>query len=309
MSLVEYIANELLLAPQFVATLCRTASFRYKEYQIRKRTGGVRTIAHPSRALKGVQRFLLHRFVVRLPIHASSSAYGPADSVRKHAERHQNAQFLLRMDFSDFFPSLRASDVAMALQGPGAINLPIAMTGDDVRAFCELVCRNGRLAIGAPTSPQLANALMHDFDHEVAAMVLSRGVTYTRYADDLYFSAAVPDVLRQVEVLAAAIVNKCSFPRGLSLNLSKTRHVSKKRVMRVTGVTLATDGTLSVGRDRKRGIRALLHRYDSLTEVEKQQLAGMLGFAFDVEPDLANRLVRKYGAARVRGAMRPPVTK
>lgn len=62
------------------------------------------------------------------------------------------------------------------------------------------------LAIGAPSSPRLSNVLMHDFDQMVSEEVKSDKIVYTRYADDLTFSAPRTGHLTRVEpALAKAI--------------------------------------------------------------------------------------------------------
>lgn len=307
MSLVEYLADHLLVAPAYVDTLCRTSSFCYKEYLVPKRTGGTRTIEHPSRPLKAVQRLLLRDFVSKFEVHPASSAYGPGCSVGRHARKHLGAAFVLRMDFADFFPSIRTRDVERVLASAESLGvLPISMTPTDVRNFCALVCRNGRLVIGAPTSPQLSNAIMRDLDHAIAMLSSQHGLRYSRYADDLFFSSLSPNVLPHVEGALHTLVQGWTAGPQLAFNPSKTRRLSRKRAMRVTGVVLTPDAHVSVGRERKRMIRTMLFRFASLSEEERRTLAGHLGFAIDVEPELANRLARKYGATTVRRAMRPP---
>jgi hypothetical protein len=60
---------------------------------------------------------------------------------------------------------------------------------------------------------------------------------------------------------------------------------------------LANDKTVSLGRDRKRLIRATMHRatLGQLTQAEALRLAGNLAFVNAVEPDFLARLERKYG--------------
>ena len=48
--------------------------------------------------------------------------------------------------------------------------------------------RIGHLPQGAPTSPRLSNLIVRKLDIEIAKVVDSYGLTYTRYADDMTFS-------------------------------------------------------------------------------------------------------------------------
>ena len=132
-------------------------------------------------------------------------------------------------------------------------------------------------------------------------------MTYTRYADDLFFSASAPGVLAAVEAELPIILANIDCPAGLQVNKAKTRHSSKKRRRRVTGLVLGSAGEVSVGRHLKREIRALIHRYDSLDKDAKTRLAGTLAYINGVEPNVINRLIMKYGAAVIAAARRPPV--
>jgi RNA-directed DNA polymerase len=80
-----------------------------------------------------------------------------------------------------------------------AEKLGMLFDGDDLRFVGNIVCRFGRLSIGAPSSPALTNAMMFDFDRAPFDWCQSRELTYTRYADDLFISANEPDRLNKLE--------------------------------------------------------------------------------------------------------------
>nr|QQZ50993.1 hypothetical protein JKL49_07225 [Phenylobacterium glaciei] len=63
-----------------------------------------------------------------------------------------------------------------------------------------------RLAIGAPSSPALSNILMWDIDAAIAEMIDGEQVSYTRYADDLTFSARRTGYLNGIEKGLRAIL-------------------------------------------------------------------------------------------------------
>src|SRR5262245_32324172 len=92
-----------------------TASHRYKSYEIPKANGGSRTIHHPSRALKGIQRWINRYLFRRFPIHSAATAYVRGGSIRQNAIAHVDSDFSLRMDFKDFFPSFSQKHVASFL--------------------------------------------------------------------------------------------------------------------------------------------------------------------------------------------------
>ncbi|HEV3332635.1 MAG TPA: retron St85 family effector protein [Bryobacteraceae bacterium] len=156
------------------------------------------------------------------------------------------------------------------------------------------------LSIGAPTSPLLSNILMFEFDRRVLTICAKHGVVYTRYADDLSFSAKSSDPLEAVEKAVHEICNRLRSP-SLTLNLEKTVRVSKRESRRVTGLVLTNDRRVSLGRDVKRKIRAWVHHsvMNRLSEEQTLKLRGMLNYVNSVEPAFLQRLMDKYGVKAI----------
>ncbi len=295
--LLEMISDSLKLPRTFVQGIGRKASHSYKVYQIPKRTGGFREIAHPAKPLKALQRWLLHSVVGLWPVHDAAFAYVKGRGIRAHAERHATSRYLLRLDFESFFPSIRGSDILayLATKPPGTET----WAADDYELFVRLCCRVGHLSIGAPTSPALSNALCLSLDHQSATLAGMCGAVYTRYADDLFFSTARRDVLKNVPDSMEKIIRSLPVPANLRLNPAKLRHSSKASRRQVTGIVLSSDGRAILGRDRKRRIRSQIHRFDTLLPKDKASLRGMIAFATSIEPSFMNDLVLKYGLDRI----------
>ncbi len=277
-----------------------TANHRYVTYQIPKRGGGLRTIHHPSKELKALQRWVLTYILNDLPVHPCAFAYRTGKNVADHARRHRHSRYLLRMDLERFFESIQEEDIQRYIRDEH--DHFAGWSGEDEYLFCSLVLRNYCLTIGAPTSPALSNAVCRKLDLALDALAEREQVTYTRYADDLYLSTTSPDVLSRVEDEVSQIVEALECPGDLRVNRKKTWHSSKKGRRAVTGLVLGSDDGLSIGRHRKRLIRSLVFRWEALDEAQKVSLAGTLAWCKSVEPDFLNRLVWKYGADRVRRA-------
>ena len=77
------------------------------------------------------------------------------------------------------------------------------------------------------------------------------------------------------------------MPARLRINVSKTRHSSKRRARYVTGIVLGSDGRPHIGRKLKRRIRALIHIYAELDldVPTRASLAGMIAYASGFDPD------------------------
>jgi RNA-directed DNA polymerase len=101
------------------------------------------------------------------------------------------------------------------------------------------------------------------------------------------------------------IIAKSEHP-CLELNEQKTLYMARNCRRAVTGLIIGPDGSLSIGRKRKRYIRKLLkdRRNKKLSEKEEHRLQGHLAFILDVEPSFYDRLCLKYGAEDVNDALK-----
>jgi RNA-directed DNA polymerase len=68
-------AEELGVTVSYIEALAMGAPHTYRVYSIAKRTGGWRTIHHPSKPLKALRRWFLIRVIDSLPIHPAALAY------------------------------------------------------------------------------------------------------------------------------------------------------------------------------------------------------------------------------------------
>lgn len=297
------LAEAMVMAPKDLLKLIRSAPRRYKEYEIDKRTPGQkRRIAQPAREVKALQYWVISNFLIQFPVHPAATGYCKGKNIADNAWPHANGRFLLKLDFKDFFPSIRDGDLRRFL----GTNAP-QVKNHEAEILARILFWKPKgtqkmcLAIGAPSSPLLSNILLHGFDHEVAAFCEGLGVTYTRYADDLSFSANASSLLADAEQMVTALCEITKSPR-LTLNLNKTVRVSKKKSRRVTGLVLTNDGQISLGRGQKRIIRASVHHFltGKLSKDQSLSLRGMLAFVKSVEPGFLNRLRSKYGAENIR---------
>lgn len=297
--LIEALQKQTGLPVANLEWLASTASHRYKTYDIPKRSGGNRTIHHPSRPLKGVQRWISKYLFRRFPVHPSATAYSPSSGIRQNAEAHLHTSFTLRLDFKDFFPSFTQDGVERFL-GYASREGFAELSPDDIRFVGRIVCRHGRLTIGAPSSPSLTNVMMYSFDRQIADLAQRRKLIYTRYADDLFLSSRNAGNLGDIPEIVSSIVK--TFPYAeLSINHDKTAFLSRKYARRITGLLITPEDKLSVGRDKKREIKSLIHSFKigSLDLERLNYLSGYLSFVRDVEPTFYTSLKEKYGEALI----------
>lgn len=295
--IAKLIASEIGESEAFIEWISHSANYRYKDYVIRKRTGGWRKISQPARPIKFIQRWLVRNLFHNLPVHESATAYKPNANIRKNAHIHASSNYLLKMDFVDFFPSICGEDVRELLQKNRGL-LEIGLQPQDVDFIVRMVCRHNQLTIGAPSSPIISNCVMFEFDNNVSDFTGKLNVAYTRYADDLAFSTNEPRVLEDVAKEIEQLIRGIDSP-NLTINRKKTVFTSKKRKKFLTGLVLTPQGSVSLGRKRKRYIRSLVYKYinQDLLPDEISYLRGILAFAMDAESGFVDRLSKKYGKA------------
>jgi hypothetical protein len=269
----------------------------YREYTIPKRDGSRRAIAQPAREVKALQYVLLERFLKSLPVHPAATAYRPGRALRDNVEPHLDSGPIYKFDFSAFFPSILAQDWNVYCAERGLFKDPIERwMSTNILFHRPKGSTILRLAIGAPSSPHLSNLLMYKFDARIVELVQKDFVTYTRYADDLTFSAKRTGYLNGVQRALRTALAEIQSPK-LKINPEKTVLATKKYHRQVTGLVITNDGKISLGRERKRMIRAALHRESQnlLSQDDRVRLAGILAFVHAAEPEFLERLRKKYG--------------
>lgn len=297
-NIIAHCAADIGVPSGVVRRIASGAPKMYKKFRIPKRGGrGFRLVAQPAREVKALQRAMVRFLAKHFEIHEAATAYVKGGSVVKNANAHRGARYILKLDFNSFFESITFGAVRAMLArvlGEQATDIEL-----DLMARA-LTWRNPNgevsLCIGAPSSPFISNAIMLEFDAAVSRVCAARAAVYTRYSDDLTISAHSREVLLEIEEIVRALVRDSAVP-ALRLNEDKRVLVGRTSQMRVTGAYLTTQGEVTVGRTRKRGIRAGINKYLSqgLDVNALSKLKGEIAFACDVEPNFSNLLTRWYG--------------
>lgn len=297
MNIFEHIQSDFSLSERDVRVLLFTAAYRYKLHYIEKRHGrGRRLIAQPTAEIKLLQRWAVEKYVTQLPIHKAATAYRLGVSIKDHAAVHAANRYLLKLDFQDFFPSILGTHFLMHLKSH------MKISEEDANLLMRLLFRFDRemqdyvLSIGAPSSPAISNTVMYDFDNALTNFCKAHDIIYTRYADDLALSTSKPKVLDDAFQFIKQLCREMPYPR-LQLNDAKTVFTSKKHRRQLTGLILTNEGKPSLGREKKRLIRSMAHRF-SLNQLPQDQilhLRGLLAFAFSIEPIFFSSISRTIG--------------
>lgn len=155
-------------------------------------------ILNPSTGLlKKVQSKIKNRILakVQMPNNIRGGVRGQ-DNI-KNARYHVGNKFKFATDLKDFFPSI--SEIAVF---ETFIRLGYYPKVSEV--LSKLLTYRGKVPQGAPTSTHIANIVFLPIDYKIISFCGDRGIKYTRYIDDLSFSAPY-DFLKECSVLIKII--------------------------------------------------------------------------------------------------------
>ena len=253
------VASLLEVRPQVLGFFLHKAN-NYKTFELRKRSGGTRTIATPVTSLKIIQRKLnqvLHSvYRGRSPVHG----FVRARSIVTNAQRHVGRAWILNFDLQAFFPSIHFGRVMGMFQGkPYGLPERVAMT------LAQICCYDRALPIGAPTSPTVANMVCARMDSQLKKLAQNCGCVYTRYADDITFSVPYgrfPPMLvyrdpKSNQWIIGDEIARLVSANGFQINTSKTRVLPQGCRQEVTGLVVGQ--RVNVKRTYVRRVRAMLH--------------------------------------------------
>ena len=271
----------------------------YTTFWMAKRRGGYRNIEAPNPRLKAIQRAILDRLLAPQSVHTAATGFRPGLSIADNARPHLGRRRALKTDLHNFFGSIRRPAVRRVFRGMG-FDAPMT------KVLVDLCTHRNRLPQGAPTSPALSNLVAAPMDEQLTALSLRRGLTYTRYADDLTFSG---ESFNRNELVAD--IKQIAAGDGFKLNAKKTRLMASSRRI-VTGLSIGSGEKLTLPRERKREIRKNVHfvlkygvtehreRIHSSDPAYVKRLIGELCFWRSIEPEhpFVNRALRELRALR-----------
>jgi len=288
------------LSESDIEGILNTAPYSYKIFKIPKNSGGYRTIAQPNRSTKAIQYALLDTFFNFIEISKIATAYKKGSSpLTDNTQPHATFAYSLKTDFKNFFPSILPVDLFQFFERIYSKELDTIDREVIKRACFSKHTGEYALSIGAPTSPIISNIVMSNLDEQIYNLTKSIDPksVITRYADDLTFSTNLKDVSYKFYKELTRLLENTSSP-NLELNKSKTIYLSKKDNRTITGLVITPQGSISIGRKRKRYIKSMVFKMKkNILEPEKiNHLKGLLGFANDIEPEFYNRLITKYGS-------------
>ncbi len=198
----------------------------YERISIPKKDGSRRILLAPDPLLKYVQRNLLHHVLEGLSVADCATAYRKQGGILCNASGHVGKPLVMKLDIRDFFRNITFPMVLCHAFPARSFPPPVGVL------LTSLCCYGEYLPQGAPTSPAIANLVMKPFDEHMAGWCEDRGISYSRYCDDMAFSGDfdVREIRQKAENFLRAM--------GFELNRKKTKVLSQKTRQTVTGLVV-----------------------------------------------------------------------
>lgn len=304
----------------------------YKVFTLKKVVPGrsrTRMICTPLGDLRQVQDWIVQNILRHTRAHATSYAYHPHSRPEFAARIHCGCDWLLKVDVEDFFHRVsegRVFRIFRDLGYPDLLSFELArlttVAADNGRPQREAAAARwpeitayhapfeGFLPQGAPTSPMLSNLAMTDLDERFSQMAAASDLKYTRYADDLAFSARKPHTRTSMLKIRRKVIRTLN-EAGFKANLRKTaiRGPGARRIV----LGLLVDGKEPrLSREFKDDLRLHLHyltadgfgpsRHAEARGVSisglYHRVRGLIGWALRVEPDYGETCLKAFASVK-----------
>lgn len=244
-------------------------SKKYKDFEIKKRSGGLRKISAPIPELKRLQRTLASLLDDCVSeIHSKrkvkgvlSHGFRPKHSIMTNAVIHRKKRYVFNIDLKDFFETIHFGRVWRFFEKDRNFELDSSLA----RTIAQISCHNRTLPQGSPCSPSISNLIGHLLDVRMAKLAGRVGCQYSRYADDLTFSTnrkAFPSEIAtrvgetNLWVPGEKLLNEIKQCR-FNINPAKTRMQFKDFRQDVTGIVV--NSKLNIRTEYARNVRAMVH--------------------------------------------------
>jgi RNA-directed DNA polymerase len=286
----EHLALLLSRNEKYMNSVVYSPESHYREFKLKKRKGGFRTIDAPYPALLECQKWIQKNILSRVKINYCAHGFAKKKSIVTNAQIHIQQEQLLKIDLKDFFPSIKKGRVIAMfcnLGYPTEVSFYLA----------SICCLQDCLPQGAPTSPTISNIISLSLDNRIFSFCKKFDLKYTRYADDLAISGKrIPT--KFIEYLENIIQTE-----SFEINNSKTQlHKGKgKRIL--TGVAINTD-IIRAPKTYKRKLFQSLHyieKYGMNAHMSKlkirnphylETMIGKLHYILSIEKE--NNKAKKY---------------
>lgn len=261
-STLKQLANYLRCKPEFVSAILENGyhiidcasdsvfnekinktSVIVEKFGIKKKNTslGYRTIYKPyisnlSNTLKILNEHFTSIYLPAKCVHG----FVKGRNIQTNAKMHLGKKWILSLDIKDFFESINESEITKSL-------IELGFKNETAQWISKIVTVNGLLVQGFNTSPSIANIVANGMDKALED-ICGNSITYSRYADDMYFSSNQKFPAKQIFIETIE-----SF--GFTINNDKTKIMNRGEKQYVTGLTVFDSKYPRITKNIKRKLR------------------------------------------------------
>ncbi len=251
----------------------KLAKNRYREFSIRKKSGGQRSIHSPAKGLKAIQRILSFIFQCVFEPHDAANGFVWGKSISSNAFVHAGNHYVYNIDLKDFFPGIDFRRVQACFKLPpfnlNAEREPLSFllanlccTELEVERSLQGKTEKQKLSVlpqGAPTSPVITNIVCRKLDRRLAGLAKRFNLNYSRYADDITFSSKHNVYSKSSEFIRE--LHRIIEDQNFRINPGKTRLQRDSHCQVATG--LVVNEKVNVRRRYVKRIRSWLYLWET----------------------------------------------
>lgn len=271
--MIYYNKNKAYLTEELFYTICRA---------------GKRVVFAPCDELKKVQKYFKQALEWTYPLKMNTFDC---------AKIHTGKKWVLKMDIKDFYGSVPYEFTRQAVKKACK-----KIKNADVNYYLMISTVNKKLPVGAVTSAHIANACFAPVDKRIRAYCDMFGVNYSRYMDDLTFSADNKFSLNKAEKFAG---DTLAF-FGYKPNKRKTKYISDNKQQNVLGLVV-NNKKVRLPKKLRRELRSMIHgysvylncgaklidtKYRVWDETQLARLKGYLSYAKQVDEETYCKLIK-----------------
>ena len=227
-----------------------------KENKIPKKQGYRNIISVKSSSeLAKLQKKLQNEFFSKLPVSMPAKGFVKGASYVDFLKEHVGHEYFMRLDIKDFFGSIRKDYLIESLE--------TFAEKDIIDDIVELCTWKDKVPQGFVTSPAISNLVFRRLDQRIRKYCRSyhkemeREIFYTRYADDMLFSAIGFDFKKNKNF--KRMICHILKDKGFSCNESKT--IFSQNEISLSGYVIKDDVHLS--RKKLRNINEVIYQFDN----------------------------------------------
>lgn len=240
--------------------IAKKAGRYYKPYtQIVK--GKSRLIDRPVGQLKIIQKLILKRILIAIPLPLTMLGGVKGRSTKENASYHTRQNQVITLDLRDCFPKTNDKEVFAVYKRYGC--------SDEIASLLtKLTTFQHRLPQGAPTSSMLVNLVLLPLHQQIEGLAKEKGLNFTIYIDDITISGNnAVDVIGQIVDLI--------HENGYGVRRRKICYMPANTQQIVTG--LVVNKRVGVPKSKKQQIIQDIMQLSHSVSVDEQKMKSLLG--------------------------------